>query len=252
MNTSKRIPWLILTLVLALIMVFAITTSMAAASPSTSPTPGVQPDKLPSRSKLSQGVSVAVTTTTLSQESHEQAVSPQGSLSMDGIGDVLEVFNNGWANSTLGFVYDPDKGIVRYAHESQSSKHKPTVYDVDPLSHTVSYSFALSSKNSNWPWQVDNRDGVGYDYATGTYFLPDYEGDLSYADDNIVEIDAAGKILNAWEMDNEVGSNDSSDGSKIDRIIDIAVVPGDPTRYFVTAAYDKNTVYEINLKKTGR
>lgn len=252
MNTSKRIPWLILTLVLALIMVFAITTSMAAASPSTSPTPGVQPDKLPSRSKLSQGVSVAVTTTTLSQESHEQAVSPQGSLSMDGIGDVLEVFNNGWANSTLGFVYDPDKGIVRYAHESQSSKHKPTVYDVDPLSHTVSYSFALSSKNSNWPWQVDNRDGVGYDYATGTYFLPDYEGDLSYADDNIVEIDAAGKILNAWEMDNELGSNDSSDGSKIDRIIDIAVVPGDPTRYFVTAAYDKNTVYEINLKKTGR
>ena len=140
---------------------------------------------------------------------------------------------------------------MRYAHESQSSRHRPTIYDVDLLEHTIPLSFALSTQNPGWPWQIDNRDGAGYDYVAGTYFLPDYNGDLSYADDNIVEIDANGNILNAWEMDNEVGSNDSSDGSEIDAIIDIAVVPGNPNRYFVAAAYDGNRVYEINLIRTG-
>ena len=52
-------------------------------------------------------------------------------------------------------------------------------------------------------------------------------------------------------MDDEVGSNDSADGSEIDNIIDIAVVPGTPTRYFATAAYDDNIVYEIVLTRTG-
>ncbi|MGC9396590.1 MAG: hypothetical protein ACP5J4_17230 [Anaerolineae bacterium] len=166
-------------------------------------------------------------------------------------GDVIEVFTNTWSYSTIGMVYDPDRGIVRYAHESQSSRHTPTIYDVDLLDHTVPLSFALSTQNPGWPWQIDNRTGAGYDYVAGTYFLPDYNGDLSYADDNIVEIDANGNILNAWEMDNEIGSNDSSDGSKIDTIIDIAVAPGNPTRYFVAAAYDGNRVYEIALQKTG-
>ncbi|MFO7892756.1 MAG: hypothetical protein R6U63_03385 [Longimicrobiales bacterium] len=110
---------------------------------------------------------------------------------------------------------------------------------------------ALSTQNAGWPWQVDNRTGAGYDFVAGTYFLPDYNGDLSYADDNIVEVDANGTVLNAWEMDDEVGSNDSSDGSEIDSIIDIAVVPGSPNRYFVTAAYDDAIVYEIALTRTG-
>lgn len=167
-------------------------------------------------------------------------------------GTVLQVFNNAWMyQSSLGMVYDPDRGIVRYAHESQSSAKRPTIFDVDLTSHTAVVSIALSAKNSDWRWQIDNRDGAGYDYVAKTYFLPDYEGDLSYADDNIVEIDKDGKILNAWEMDNEVGSNDSGDGSKIDTIIDIAVAPGSPNRYFVTAAYDANLVYEIVLTRTG-
>jgi uncharacterized repeat protein (TIGR01451 family) len=152
----------------------------------------------------------------------------------------------------LGIVYDPDRVVVRYAHESQSSSHNPTVYDVRRLpTRTVVYSLALSTQNPGWNWQLDNRTGVGYDYVERTYFLPDYNGDLSYADDNIVEIDAAGNILNAWETDDEVNSNDSSDGSEIDSIIDIAVVPGDPTRYFVVAAYDDNVVYEVDLQRTG-
>ncbi|MEJ5309861.1 MAG: DUF11 domain-containing protein [Anaerolineae bacterium] len=168
-------------------------------------------------------------------------------------GDVIEVFNNAWMyQSSLGMVYDPDRGIVRYAHESQSSAKRPTIFDVDPVAHTAVLSFALSAKNSNWRWQIDNRDGAGYDYVAKTYFLPDYNGDKSYADDNIVEIDRDGNIRNAWEMDNEVGSNDSADGSKINNILDIAVVPGSPNRYFVTAAYDDNLVYEVVLTRTGQ
>jgi hypothetical protein len=173
------------------------------------------------------------------------------SASFNAASDVIEVFANTWSYSTIGLVYIPGQDLVRYAHESQSSTHNPTLYDVDYISHTVMYSTALSTQNSSWPWQIDNRDGAGYDFVHNTTFLPDYNGDLSYADDNIVEIDRDGKILNAWEMDDEVGSNDSSDGTEIDSIIDIAVVPGNPPRYFVTAAYDDGIVYEISLTKTG-
>ena len=167
-------------------------------------------------------------------------------------GDSIQVFTNTWSYSTLGMVYDPSRDRLRYAHESQSSTSNPTIYDVDyPMPHTVMYSVALSAQNAGWPWQLDNRTGAGYDADTDTYFLPDYNGDLSYADDNIVEVDVDGNILNAWEMDDEVGSNDSADGSEIDSIIDIAVVPGSPTRYFVAAAYDNGIVYEIALTNTG-
>ncbi len=176
----------------------------------------------------------------------------QKSLSEPALNAAIEVFDNTWSYSTLGLVYDPGRDSLRYAHESQSNVNNPTIYEVDyTVPHTLGSSIALSAVNVGWPWQIDNRDGVGYDFAQDTYFLPDYEGDLSYADDNIVEIDASGTILNAWEMDNEVGSNDSSDGSAIDSIIDIAVVPGNPTRYFVTASYDGAVVYEIALTKTG-
>jgi len=170
--------------------------------------------------------------------------------------DPVEVFTNTWSYSTIGLVYNAQTGSVYYAHESQSSLHRPTIYEIDYTgatiyTPTVVTSIALSAKNAGWPWQIDNRTGVGYDYVAETYFLPDYNGDLSYADDNIVEITLDGTILNAWEMDGEVGSNDSSDGSRIDTIIDIAVVPGEPPRYFVTAAYDDNVVYEISLTRTG-
>ncbi len=167
-------------------------------------------------------------------------------------GDTIEVFTNTWSYSTIGMVYDPSRDTVRYAHESQSSTHNPTVYDVDtPAPHSVVISFALSTLNTGWPWQLDNRTGAGYNADTDTYFLADYNGDLSNADDNIVEIDVNGTILNAWEMDDEIGSNDSADGTKIDSIIDIAVVPGSPPRYFVTAAYDDAVVYEVVLTRTG-
>ena len=104
------------------------------------------------------------------------------------VGDVIEVFTNTWSYSTIGLVYDPGRDYVRYAHESQSSTSNPTVYDVETITnptHTVVYSFALSTMNSSWPWQLDNRTGAGYDFVADTYFLPDYNGDLSYADDNI-------------------------------------------------------------------
>jgi hypothetical protein len=169
----------------------------------------------------------------------------------DALRATAEVFTNTWSYNTLGLVYDPGRDHVRYAHESESSTSNPTVYDVDRVSHSAVFSFALSAVNSGWPWQIDNRNGVGYDFFADTYFLPDYNGDLTYADDNIVEVTLDGTILNAWEMDDEVGSNDSSDGSEINSIVDIAVVPGSPTRYFATAAFDSNVVYEIELSKTG-
>jgi hypothetical protein len=173
-------------------------------------------------------------------------------MRLNAAGDTLEVFTNTWSYSTLGVVYDPSRGQLRYAHESQSSRHNSTIYDINyPAPHGVVISFALSSLNVGWPWQLDNRTGAGYNADTDTYFLPDYNGDLSNADDNIVEINANGTILNAWEMDDEVGSNDSADGSEIDSVIDIAVVPGSPTRYFVSAAYDQAVVYEVVLTKTG-
>jgi hypothetical protein len=140
---------------------------------------------------------------------------------------------------------------MRYVHESQSSQSNPTVYDIDRVIHTPTFSFALSTQNVGWPWQLDNRTGAAYDYDTDTYFLADYNGDLANADDNIVEVNSMGVVLNAWEMDDEIGSNDSADGSEIDSILDIAVVPGSPPRYFATAAYDGSVLYEIELTKTG-
>jgi len=183
---------------------------------------------------------------------NDHTLTPRSARAPADAGDVIEVFTNTWSYSTIGLVYNPHHNRVRYAHESQSSSHNPTIYDVRrPLPHSVLFSVALSTQNSGWPWQIDNRTGAGYDFVEGTYFMPDYNGDLSYADDNIVEIDADGTIRNAWEMDDEVGSNDSADGSEIDSIIDIAVVPGSPTRYFATAAYDGAVVYEIVLTRTG-
>ncbi|MFO7741430.1 MAG: hypothetical protein R6X31_03850, partial [Anaerolineae bacterium] len=184
----------------------------------------------------------------------DPTTSTQGDVAPQGVsdaGDVLGVFTNTWSHSGIGLVFDPVRNQVRYAHESQSSAHNPTIYDIDRVAHTPLLSIALSVKNPGWPWSLDNRTGVAYDFNTDTYFLPDYKGDLANADDNIVEITPDGIILNAWEMGDDAGSNDSSDGSAIDSIIDIAVVPGAPTRYLVTAAYDGSIVYEIALTKTG-
>jgi hypothetical protein len=177
---------------------------------------------------------------------------PRAPARIDTAGDVLEVFTNTWSHSSIGLVYAPGRQQIRYVHESQSATSSPTIYDVAYGSHTVLSSFALSAQNSGWPWELDNRTGAGYDYVNDTFFLTDYNGDLIYADDNIVEVDVNGTILNAWEMDDEVGSNDSADGSAIDSIVDIAVVPGrGGNRYFATALYDGPVVYEIALTRTG-
>lgn len=163
-------------------------------------------------------------------------------------GDILENFPNTWWFSTVGLVYDPAADSVRYAHEFGPGT---TIHDVDyPVPHPLLGSLSLSAINPGWPPTLDDRDGAGYDAATGTYFLPDYNGDLAIRDDNIVEIDAAGAILNAWEIDG--AGNDSYDGSAINQIIDIAVVPGSPTRYFAAAADVSSVMYEIDLIKAGR
>lgn len=166
-------------------------------------------------------------------------------------GDTAYCFMNEWSYSTIGLDYYPDSSKFWFAHESQSSSHNPTIYLAD--SSGISYTnFALSERNSGWPWQLDNRTGIDV-MPNGHMLLPDYNGDLSYADDNIVEIDQTGRILNAWEMDDQVGSNDCVDMNKIDSIIDVAVISAtdDTIHAFATAAYDANVLYEIKLIRTG-
>ncbi|MBN2281519.1 MAG: hypothetical protein JXQ65_13135 [Candidatus Marinimicrobia bacterium] len=166
--------------------------------------------------------------------------------------------------SSLGIDYDPERGLFCTAHECQSSRHTPTIFFYDS-SRVVVDSIALSLKNTGWPWQLDNRTGIEI-LPNGNLLSPDYNGDLSYADDNIIEISPTGKILNAWEMDDEVGSNDCWHGERkfavngdtletneIDNIIDIAFLgmSGDTIHALVTAAYDDNLVYKIKLVRTG-
>jgi hypothetical protein len=113
---------------------------------------------------------------------------------------------------------------VRYAHERDTGEVHDTIWDVDwPDPQPVLGSCALSQVNPDWSPTLDNRDGAAYDFESDTYFLPDFNGDQAIHDDNIVEVDAQCNILNAWET--EGIENDSYDGSAIDRIMDIAVVP---------------------------
>jgi uncharacterized repeat protein (TIGR01451 family) len=166
-------------------------------------------------------------------------------------GQVTENYSNTWAISTIGLVNDPDHGFLRYAHESQPD---PTIFDIDPSPpHNILGSIQLSAINPGWPPDVDNRTGAAYDPSTGTYFLPDFNGDggVNY-DDNIVEIDAAGNILNAWETDG--AGNDTFNSTAITNVIDMAISSLDPffSRYFVTSAYDGNRIYEIGLIRSGQ
>jgi uncharacterized repeat protein (TIGR01451 family) len=164
-------------------------------------------------------------------------------------GTVLDIFDNTWDISTMGLVYNPGLDEVRYAHEVYSTA---SIWDVNYASpHTVLGSILLSTINPGWPVGLNRRNGIDYDPGNNVYFLPDYGGDAVNADDNIIEIAPDGTILNAWELGDGLGSNDSYDGAAINSIIDIAVVPGTPPRYFVATAFDGSTVYEIDLIKTG-
>jgi uncharacterized repeat protein (TIGR01451 family) len=161
------------------------------------------------------------------------------------IGDVIETFTNIWATNEMGLLYTPESGFMRYVHEGNYG-----IFDVDYATpHPVLHNIKLSAVNPGWPTSLDDRNGAGYNYTIGHYFLPDYQGDLSIRDDNIVEIDPTGRMINAWEMDG--AGNDSYDTSSINQIIDIAVVPGAPARYFATAIGDGNRIYEIKLLQAG-
>jgi hypothetical protein len=164
---------------------------------------------------------------------------------VDMAGEVIETFPNP-IGDVVGLAYN--YWSVRYAAESQPA---PTIWDLEyPPPHNISGSFNFSVVNPGWPVSLDNRDGMDFDSDTGLYLAPDYNGDLSLRDDNLVEFDETGVILNAWELDG-VG-NDSYDGSSIDQVIDIASAPTpDGTRYFVTALGDGSVVYEVDLIRAG-
>jgi uncharacterized repeat protein (TIGR01451 family) len=139
-------------------------------------------------------------------------------------GDFIEQFSNTWALDAIGLVYDPSRDWVRYAHESEPAD---PIWDVGrPVTHTVLGSCALSAVNPGWPNTLDDKDGAAYDFVGDTYFLTDFNGDQVNRDDSIVEVDAQCNILNAWETAGT--DNDSYDGSIINTIMDIAVVPNPP------------------------
>ena len=142
----------------------------------------------------------------------------------DEIGDVLEVFTNTWNQSAFGLVYNPAEGFVRYVHE-ELGDHSATLWDIDPITHTVLFSTSLSDLNPNWSYLWNKRNGVEWNPSTNTYFMPDYNGSLTL-DDNVIEVNADGIILNAWELDG--ASNDSYDGSVINKVVDLALVPVHP------------------------
>lgn len=163
---------------------------------------------------------------------------------------VIENFPNSWHGSTIGLVYNPLSDTVRYVHED-SATNPTTIWDIDPAPpHATQGSVNLATVNAGWPTTLNDRDGADYDPNTGTYFLTDFQGDLTARDDNIIEITPGGTIVNAWETDG--ASNDSSDATIINTIIDIAIVPGTPNRYFVAAAGDAaGFVREIALTRAG-
>lgn len=158
-------------------------------------------------------------------------------------GAAIETFPHTWAINAVGLAYNPETDYSRYVHEGSGPYF---IHDVAyPVPHPVLHSFNLSDVNPGWSnW----RTGVGYDYAAGHYFITDYGGGGG-RNDNIIEIEPTGRVINAWETTG--ASNDSYDSSAIGYIVDIAVVPGAPDRYFATALFDGGTVYELDLLKRG-
>jgi hypothetical protein len=169
---------------------------------------------------------------------------------------VIEVFPNSWdPDASLGLVYNSDDDLLRYVHETGggADAHKASIYDVQrALPHGMLTQISLTAQNNdNWKSELQDPTGIAYDHLANTYFIAEYQGDLSWHDDYVIEVNSQGTVLNAWEMDDECGSNGSSDGSEIDSIIDIAVIPGQTPRYFATASYDGAKVYEIRLVRGG-
>ncbi len=148
----------------------------------------------------------------------------------DTSGTVLESFDVTWGHSPFGLVYNPKADVVRYAHEDGPD----TLFDVD-------YAQPHPVLNQCYPWgsgwptdTLGNRNGAAYDYSLGTYLLSDYMGNEYTYTDNIIEVNAACEVLNAWETYGP--DNDSYDGSSIHRILDLAVVPPPPTVVSLTFA----------------
>jgi len=162
-------------------------------------------------------------------------------------GALLETFTHTWATNGAGLDYNPDKGILRYTHESDAAHY---LNDVSLSgAHPVLHRLTLSQINPGWPAGLNAHTGIGYDVTTGHYFLVDYSGG-SGRSDNIVEIDATGRVLNAWELSG--AGNDSYDGAEINSLVDIAIAPGSPARFFVTRLLDGGKVYEVDLIRTGQ
>lgn len=200
-------------------------------------------DALPAGVEFAGGLSASYGNAWYSDTARAVYWTAQPAVGVTTPGTPIETFTNTWAMAAVGLAYNPETNYSRYVHEGSGPYF---IHDIAyPVPHPVLHSFNLSDVNPGWSnW----RSGIGYDYAAGHYFITDYDGGGGY-NDNIVEIDPTGRILNAWETYG--AGNDSYDGSVIRYIVDIAVVPGAPNRYFATALFDGGKVYELNLLKRG-
>ncbi|HNT74120.1 MAG TPA: hypothetical protein PKH77_03765 [Anaerolineae bacterium] len=206
-------------------------------------------DRLPAGVEFAGGLSASAGTAWYSDTARAVYWTPAPPLYFSTPGALIETFTNTWATNAMGLVYNPQAGYTRYVHES-SVVGEHQMNDVAyPAPHALLHSFNLSEANAGWPASQNWRSGAGYDTATGHYFLTDCNGGGSH-DDNLIETDAAGRVLNAWET---VGANNNSyDGASLNNLIDIAVVPGTLTRYFATVLFDGGLVYELDLRKAGQ
>ncbi len=200
-------------------------------------------DALPTGVEFAGGLSASFGNAWYSDTARAVYWTAEAAVGVTTPGAPIETFTNTWATAAVGLAYNPETDYSRYVHEGSGPYF---IHDIAyPVPHPVLHSFNLSDVNPGWSnW----RSGVGYDYAAGHYFVTDYGGGGIHHD-NIIEIDPTGRLINAWETTG--ASNDSYDSSAISSIVDIAVVPGAPNRYFATALFDGGTVYELDLLKRG-
>ncbi len=144
---NRKVATLVLLFALSAAMMVTLEAALrASAAPDPGPAEAAQPPPPEGRRSPQTEFSGA------SADGTRSAHGGVGPAGVSTAGDVLGVFSNTWSYSTIGLVFDPIRNHMRYVHESQSSSHNPTIYDIDTLTHGTIQSIALSVNNPGWPW----------------------------------------------------------------------------------------------------
>ncbi len=153
-------------------------------------------------------------------------------------GDVLELFANSWAVSTIGVAIDHgNPARMVYFHEADPS---PGIWFVDVAAPHGATAFTYSKLGSQ------NTDGGSVRMTDGYIYASDYNGDLTVIDDNIYLFDRSGNTVAYWQTDVP-----GCTGGAVNAIIDVATDPANPAFVYATAAGDGNSIYHLNLSDTS-